>query len=276
MLLQLEEHGFAVGAPNLLDPNAEGLARIGWHARLPSALGRGAGGEGSDATAALRDTSRDRQIEASLARGLARRFVEPGCVESAPAGAAGLQYHPTDAAGPTRAVRPVLVSLQFAEKPMTDKAADLRGFIARKVDETLARCTRCGRCYEVCPMPRYSEALAGAQPGTVVGGILAMLRGEPAAPDALEWARICTQSASCVPACPEGVDPMMMLRIARMAALGGFGGPRLIAGRDDPEFFLRIMAFARLQLTDEERAVWQRPPMRAREGDEDGRTGGQP
>jgi len=173
-------------------------------------------------------------------------------------------------------VRPVLVSLPYAEKPMTDKAADLRGFIARKVDETLTRCTRCGRCYEVCPMPRYSEALAGVQPGTVVGGILAMLRGEPAAPDALEWARICTQSASCVPACPEGVDPMMMLRIARMAALGSLGGPRLIAGRDDPEFFLRIMAFARLQLTDEERSVWQRPPIRARDGDEGGRTGGQP
>lgn len=146
---------------------------------------------------------------------------------------------------------------------MSDKPADLRAFIADRVEETLARCTQCGRCYEACPMPAYSEKLAGADGRAVVGGILGMLRGDTSDGNAVEWARICSQSATCIPACPEGVDPMMMLRIARMTALGSFGGPRLVPGRDDPEFFLRIMAFARLQLTDEERAVWQKPPLRA-------------
>jgi L-lactate utilization protein LutB len=158
---------------------------------------------------------------------------------------------------------------------MTEKPADLRAFIADKVAQTLARCTRCGRCYEACPMPAYSDELSGADGKAVVGGILGMLRGDTGDPKALEWARICSQSATCIPACPEGVDPMMMLRIARMTALGSLGGPRLIPGRDDPEFFLRIMAFARLQLTDAERAVWQKPPLRTPQAGGAG-TGEQP
>ena len=105
-------------------------------------------------------------------------------------------------------------------------------------------------------MPRYSDKLQGAQAPEVVEGILDMLRGREAAPAALEWTRICTQSASCIPACPESVNPMMMLRLARMVALGSLGGPKLMPGKDDPEFFLKILAYAKLQLSDEERAAW--------------------
>lgn len=105
-------------------------------------------------------------------------------------------------------------------------------------------------------MKRYSPPLAGADPKTVVQGIHALLRGGTGAPDALGWASVCVRSESCVPACPENVNPMMMVRIARMNASGGLGGPRQIALREDRDLFDRVRAFARLQLTDDEIRNW--------------------
>ena len=136
-------------------------------------------------------------------------------------------------------------------------ASALREFLHRETERILGACTLCGKCVEVCPMTRYSPALAGAEPKTVVRGIHALLRGETAgAPDALGWASVCVRSESCVPACPENVNPMMMVRIARMNASGGLGGPRQIAVREDRDLYDRVRAFARLQLTDDEIKNW--------------------
>jgi len=49
---------------------------------------------------------------------------------------------------------------------------------------------------------------------------------------------------------------MMMVRIARMIASGGLGGPQQIAVRADRDFFDRVRAFAKLQLTEEEIRNW--------------------
>ncbi len=105
-------------------------------------------------------------------------------------------------------------------------------------------------------MARYSEPLAGADPQAVATGILSVLREEPGTAAALGWASVCMRSGRCVPACPEDVNPMMMVRIARMIASGGLGGPRQIAVRADRDFFDRVRAFARLQLTEEEFRNW--------------------
>ena len=51
---------------------------------------------------------------------------------------------------------------------------------------------------------------------------------------------------------------MLMLRVARMGALGSLGGPRQTQGRDDPLFFRRITAFAETQFTEEELEKWHR------------------
>lgn len=108
-------------------------------------------------------------------------------------------------------------------------------------------------------MPAYSVKLADRQGSEVVAGILDILRGSGGAPEAVEWTRICTQSASCIPACPENVNPMLMLRLARIIALGSTGGtPHLADAKRDPDFFHRINAFAALQLTEAELAEWQR------------------
>jgi len=137
------------------------------------------------------------------------------------------------------------------------KPATLREFLDRFIDDTLDRCTRCGRCFEACPMIPYSERLAAARPGEVVEGVLDVLRQKPGSAGAIDWIRICTQSAVCVPACPEGINAMLMLRVGRQSALGQLGAEPAMKAPIDPLFFRRIDAFAGLQLSESEFAQWQ-------------------
>jgi len=138
------------------------------------------------------------------------------------------------------------------------KPANLREFLDAFIEDTLARCTRCGRCYEACPMTPYSEHLAQARAPEVVADVLDVLKRQPASPQALDWIKLCTESATCIKACPEGINAMLMLRVARMGAMGSLGGPRQMGGRDDPLFFRRITAFAETQFSEEELAKWHR------------------
>lgn len=143
----------------------------------------------------------------------------------------------------------------MAERPVL--ASALREFLKQETERILGACTLCGKCVEVCPMTRYSPPMQGVDPKTVVTGIHALLRGEQAgAPDALGWASVCVRSESCVPACPENVNPMMMVRIARMSASGGLGGKKQITLREDRDLYDRVRAFAKLNLTDEEIRNW--------------------
>ena len=59
--------------------------------------------------------------------------------------------------------------------------------------------------------------LAGRNPGEVVGGVLEILRGGAIAPDSQRWAQVCSGSGSCIPACPEGINPRFMLALTRVA-----------------------------------------------------------
>jgi Fe-S oxidoreductase len=142
-------------------------------------------------------------------------------------------------------------------KPVPPAAigARLKEFEAAEVARILGACTRCGKCYEVCPMARYSRAPA-ADGKAVVPGVLAVLRGEAGSEEALGWIAACTRSGVCVPACPDAVDPRMMMRLARMTALGGRGLPKQIDPREDPDYFNRVRAFAALQLSDDELKEW--------------------
>jgi Fe-S oxidoreductase len=131
----------------------------------------------------------------------------------------------------------------------------LKEFQSREIERILGACTQCGKCFEVCPMAQYSKAPA-ADGKAVVPGVLAVLRGEAGSPEALGWIGVCTRSGVCVPACPENVDPKMMMRLARMTALGGRELPKQIDVKQDPDYFNRVRAFAKLQLTDDELKEW--------------------
>jgi Fe-S oxidoreductase len=131
----------------------------------------------------------------------------------------------------------------------------LKEFQASEVERILGACTRCGKCYEACPMAQYSKA-PSSDAKAVVQGVLGVLRGEAGTPEALGWIAVCMRSGVCVPACPDNVDPKMMMRLARMTALGGRGQPAQIKAPEDRDYFDRIRAFGKLQLSEEEYKKW--------------------
>src|SRR4051812_45652005 len=83
--------------------------------------------------------------------------------------------------------------------------------------EILDRCTSCGACVEVCPMPTPA-GIDTSDPGGLAAGVLTVLRGGSHA-DAQRWASVCSGSGHCIPACQYGVNPRLMLALARTADL---------------------------------------------------------
>jgi len=140
----------------------------------------------------------------------------------------------------------------------------LRAYLDRFVADTLDRCTRCGKCYEACPMTRYAPLLEAASPADVVEGLLPLLHAGEGSAQGVAWVQVCTQSATCIDACPEGINAMLMLRIARMGALGSLGGEAQMKSTEDPLFFRRIEAFAATQLAPDEIEQWHRAMPKAR------------
>jgi len=86
-----------------------------------------------------------------------------------------------------------------------------------QVAEILDRCTTCGACAEICPMPAPA-GLDTTQPEALTAGILTLLRGGTHA-DASRWAAVCSGSGHCISVCEHGVNPRLMLALARVADL---------------------------------------------------------
>lgn len=116
----------------------------------------------------------------------------------------------------------------------------------------LAACTRCGACFDACPMIAYAPEARGTDAATAVRGVLDVLTGGEGGAAARNWISVCTRSASCNPACPEAVNPMLMLRLAKWR--GNETGA--IAKRDASETMSRVKVFARLSFTDDEQRDW--------------------
>ncbi len=91
-----------------------------------------------------------------------------------------------------------------------EMALDLR------VAEVLERCTSCGACVEVCPMPAAAD-IDARDPQTIAGGVLNILRGTDHPEASARWASVCSGSGHCIPACQHGVNPRFMLAMTRLA-----------------------------------------------------------
>jgi len=144
---------------------------------------------------------------------------------------------------------------------MSEPATTLRAHLDDFIADTLSRCTRCGKCFEACPMTRYSDGLSAADPKAVVTGVLDWLRQTPGNAESVAWLKVCTQSSRCIDVCPEGINAMKMVRVGQMSAMGSLGVPAdqtALGGRDAKDFFRVINAFAETQMSAEEIARWQR------------------
>ena len=85
-----------------------------------------------------------------------------------------------------------------------------------RAQEIIDRCSRCGRCVEVCPTAGPA-GVDRSDPPSVVGQVLELLRGagDPASAGA-RWAETCTGSGACRQACEDGVNPRFMLALTRV------------------------------------------------------------
>jgi heterodisulfide reductase subunit D len=90
----------------------------------------------------------------------------------------------------------------------------LQAYLESETQDIVDKCTTCGKCVEICPMLPYGN-LQDADPTQVVSGVLDILRGEEGHEQARRWAQVCTASGSCIPACPEGINPRKMLNLAK-------------------------------------------------------------
>lgn len=89
--------------------------------------------------------------------------------------------------------------------------------LRQQADQMLEACTRCGDCVRACPMVTPA-GLDPANAEPIAHGMMDLLAGGPGTQDAEEWARVCTNSGRCVPACAHGVNPRLMVNLARIAS----------------------------------------------------------
>ncbi|MEJ0017024.1 MAG: (Fe-S)-binding protein [Acetobacteraceae bacterium] len=98
--------------------------------------------------------------------------------------------------------------------------APLEQALDGRLSQILDRCTACGACVEVCPMPAPG-GIDASDPRAVASGVLALLRGEQYPAGSARWAEICSGSGHCIPACRYGVNPRFMLAMARLTLAKG-------------------------------------------------------
>jgi heterodisulfide reductase subunit D len=88
--------------------------------------------------------------------------------------------------------------------------------LAGRVEHVLDSCTRCGKCFEVCPITEAAD-IPAANSESVVTGVLDILRSGNGPEAARKWATSCVLSGECIKACDYGVNPRFMLAMARAA-----------------------------------------------------------
>ena len=104
--------------------------------------------------------------------------------------------------------------------------------LTSRVDDMLDACTKCGKCFEACPIAAPA-GLGDADPKAVVSGVLDILRFGKGAAESEKWAKACMASGECIKACDYGVNPRFLLTMARLAMMRNDKDPteRRKAGR---------------------------------------------
>ena len=88
--------------------------------------------------------------------------------------------------------------------------------LSARVDEMLDACTRCGKCFEACPITG-AAGIADAEPREVITGVLDVVRSGDGPAASRKWAESCVLSGECIKVCDYGVNPRFLLNMARVA-----------------------------------------------------------
>ena len=95
--------------------------------------------------------------------------------------------------------------------------ANLDNFVdafRREIDATAAACVSCGKCYEICPITE-SAGVGGLDSTLVTNGIRDILSGGDINKNSRQWADACILSGDCIDSCDYGINPRLMLTMAR-------------------------------------------------------------
>ena len=120
------------------------------------------------------------------------------------------------------------------------------------VDQMLDACTRCGKCFKVCPITAPA-GVAGADPAATIAGVLDIVRSGHGPEVSQTWANSCVASGECIKACDYGVNPRFLLTMARgsMARAKNTPNEQRKLGVDGFRLIARdVMQLSRMQLTD--------------------------
>ena len=85
-----------------------------------------------------------------------------------------------------------------------------------RVEQMLGACTRCGKCVEVCPSVKPA-GIAESGPEAIITGIIDIVRNGDGPEASRKWAQSCMLSGECIKACDEGINPRLLLAMARVA-----------------------------------------------------------
>lgn len=101
-------------------------------------------------------------------------------------------------------------------------------------------------------MVPYAPDARGADKAETVRGVLDVLAGGQGDAAARNWIAACTRSGSCNEACPEAVNPQLMLRLAKWRA----NETGVLPKRDAADAMSRVKVFARLSFSEDEQRDW--------------------
>jgi Fe-S oxidoreductase len=94
-----------------------------------------------------------------------------------------------------------------------------------RVDTMVDACTRCGKCFEACPITA-AAGIEDADPEATITGVLDILRTGDGSEASRKWASSCVLSGECIKVCDYGANPRFLLNMARVAMARARNEPR--------------------------------------------------
>src|ERR1700745_1432615 len=100
--------------------------------------------------------------------------------------------------------------------PASLEPAPFETALQARIDEMVSACTRCGKCFEACPITA-AAGIANSDPQATIAGVLDIVRTGDGPEASRKWASSCVLSGECIKVCDYSVNPRFLLNMGRIA-----------------------------------------------------------